>query len=630
MRRLLCWSTIVALTSCASAGRGDAPAARLERFEIVSRTLAFDGAEFDPAGEYETIVAVAHLRINPRHLANRAIVDLALAPQTDGWVSYKADVIIVRPRLAQLASRVLLLDVPNRGAKLLLRMANEGSNVIDAAAGIGNAYTMRRGHTLVWIGWQGDIALAANGRLAGTAFPSLPFGGQVGTEAVFDDAAREGTIKLAYPAASLDQASAQLTVRADAGAVASALPASAWRFKGAREIELTRASGVDAGAIYRFDYAARDPKPMGLGMAALRDVASFLKSGAPDAAGQPNPLADIRPSVALAVGVSQSGRFLREWIWQGFNADPAGGKVFDGAMVLLAGAGKGAVNARFSQPEQAEPGERFPFSYAVSRDPASGASDGIFALCRQDDTCPKLMHVDSSVEFWQARAALVVTDGAGRDLALPDDVRAYLMASTQHIAAATPTVGVCRYPNNPAQQAPLVRALLERLVGWTRDASAPPPSRYPRMNEAMLTPAQRDAVGFPDLSALGVGFPAGLNELPGYQLLVPMADADGNDIAGVRLPEVAVPLATYGGWNLRRQGLAQGRLCGLNGLYLPFAASARAGDPRRAVAQRYGSRLEYAKAVALAARALRDQGLLLDEDVARYIERAKVEPRVAP
>jgi hypothetical protein len=386
-------------------------------------------------------------------------------------------------------------------------------------------------------------------------------------------------------------------------------------------------------------------------MAALRDVTAYLKAAAPDGAGQANPLADIKPQLAIAVGVSQSGRVLRDWIWQGFNQDPRGGKVFDGAMPLIAGSRKSFVNQRFAQPgrystqhlDHITYGDQFPFSYAVTTDPVGGATDGIFARCQATASCPKLMHVDSSVEFWQGRASLVVDNGAGKDIALPPEVRAYLLSSTQHMAAERPSTGVCKYPSNPARQSPAVRVLLDRLVDWARDGKEPPPSRYPRHADGMLTAPTRDSVGFPEVR--GVDFPVAVNELTvvdyggakarpdparRYQLFVPMADADGNDIAGIRLPDVAVPLATYTGWNLRRKGYAEWQLCGLNGAHLPFAPTARAGDARKAVSQRYPSRLAYAKAVALAARELRDQELLLQEDVDRYIERAKVDTRVAP
>lgn len=313
----------------------------------------------------------------------------------------------------------------------------------------------------------------------------------------------------------------------------------------------------------------------------------------------------------LAVGAGQGGRMLREMIRDGFNVAPMGRRVFDGVMVMMTGGG-----------------EQFPFTYGTATDPVSGSSGGIFSRCSVTGTCPKLVHLDSSNDFWQSRASLVATGGSARDVALPEDVRAYLMSSTQRFYADRPVPGECRHPNNPARQSPVVRVMLDHLVAWVRNGKAPPPSRFPQLGDAMLTKADRDSVGFPDLRALGVIHPDGLEPHGPYPLFVPMADMDGHDIAGIRLPDIEVPLATHAGWNVRRGRAAPAPLCGPNGLFLPFAPTPRAGDPRRAISQRYPSRIEYAKAVALAARSLRDQGLLLQEDVDRYIERARRETRV--
>lgn len=323
----------------------------------------------------------------------------------------------------------------------------------------------------------------------------------------------------------------------------------------------------------------------------LRDAAILLQ-------------AEYKPTVTLALGVGQGGRVLRDMIRDGLNMSPERRKVFDGAMVLMTGGG-----------------DEFPFTYATATDPASGRSGGIFARCSATATCPKLVHLDSSNDFWQSRAALVTTGGTARDVGFPGDVRAYLMSSTQHIYADRSVQGDCQHPNNTARQSPVVRVMLDHLVSWSRNGKAPPPSRFPLLGDSMLTRADRDSVGFPDLRALGVIHPEAA-------VLVPMADVDGHDIAGIRLPEIEVPLGTHAGWNVRRGRATPAPLCGPNGLFLPFAATPRAGDPRRAISQRYPSRIEYAKAVAAAARSLRDQGLLLQEDVDRYIERARRETRV--
>jgi hypothetical protein len=640
---------LLALAGCAGLRAGDGPAAQVEKFELVSRHPAFGGRAFDAVGPYEVVTGVATVRVDPRDARNSVITDIARAAGRDGWVRYQADVVVLRPQRAAHAAPVMVVDLPNRGHKLFPVLVDGATGRLDTAADAGTGFTLRQGYTMVWIGWQGDLALGRGGATLGTALPRVGgrdrVSGAVEEEAEFDDAQPVSRMQLTYPAANEQ---GELTVRSRAAAAPTVI--AGWRWVGDDAIEITRPPRLDGGATYRFRYTARDPKVMGLGLAAVRDVAAWLKAGR----GAGNPLADIRPRVALAVGVSQAGRALRDFLWLGLNANPGGGRVFDGAMPLIAGAKKSFTNYRFALPgrnstqhnEHLTPGDQFPFSYAVTRDPLTGATDGIFARCQASATCPKLMHVDSSTEFWQGRAALVVTDGAGHDIALPDDVRAYLMSSTQHMAAlGPPTTGLCKYPHNPAPQGPLVRALLADLVAWTRDGTAPPPSAYPTLADVRLAAPTVDATGFPVIRPDPVPFPQVINDLTvvdysvvpprpdparRYQILVPMVDADGHDIAGVRLPDIAVPLATHTGWNLRRPWYAEDELCGLNGLVLPLPARARPGDPRLAIGQRYPARIEYAKAVALVARDLRDRRLLLQEDVDHYIDQARTEPRVAP
>lgn len=664
LRQLWPWllAPLLLLGGCAQRGGtpGGPPPAVVERLELHKRQPAWGGQRFGEVGAYELVVATAHVKVDPAHPANQAIADLALAAGPDGAVRYRSNVLLLRPRDAARASGVWVFDVANRGRKLMLQLVNDGALQADTAAQAGNAWLMRQGHTLVWVGWQGDMPLDPTGNTVGMALPVATQGGAPVTgpsleEVVFDNADAQGVIPLSYPAASTDPARAHLTVQARPDAPANVLPTSAWRFKDASTVELQRPAGFDAGAIYQFSYQARDPRPMGLGMAAVRDVLGFLKTATTDAAGQPQPLADLRPRVTVALGISQSGRFLRDFIWQGFNAAPGGGRVFDGALPTIAGSRKTFTNVRWAQPgrysRQHEDhtyfGDQFPFTYASSTDALTGRTDGLYTRCQASRSCPKLMHLDSSLEFWQARSSLVATDTAGRDLAPPEDVRLYLMASTQHVSAATPAAGICQVPNNPARQAATYRALMARLVAWARDGTAPPASRFPGVQAGTLVAPQAAAMGWPDLAALGLALPAAPNVLAvvdhaqhppradatrRYPVLVPKVDADGHDLAGIRGPDVAVPLATHTGFNQRKAGFAPGQLCGLNGAYLPLATTAaeRAArrDPRPAVAERHASRAAYLQRVRAAAEALRADGLMLDEDVARTLEAAAQDPRV--
>ncbi|MBT2302076.1 hypothetical protein J7E70_16560 [Variovorax paradoxus] len=661
-RSLWIVACVLSLTACSTSNQSPPASGRaavVERLDVGTRRPAFGGQRFGESGSYELLAGIATVRVDARHPANKAIVDLASAADADGLVRFRTDVVILRPTEAARASRVLIVDIPNRGNKLALSRLSDGGNQLDNSADAGNGWAMRQGHTLAWIGWQGDVPLGKGGQTVGTDLPIATAHGQAITgrsleEFVFDNAESKNIGALTYPANSSNPDDARLSVRARPGTPAATLPSTAWRFLDPRRIEITRAPGFDAGAIYEFEYTARDPKVMGLGFAAMRDVAAFLKSGRPDAAGQANPMADLRPSVSVLMGISQSGRFLRDFVWLGFNAASDGGRVFDAAMPLIAGSRKSFVNARFAQPgrysrqheDHLYPGDQFPFSYATSTDPVSGAADGIFARCERDDTCPRLMHLDSNLEFWQARASLVTTQGDGGALPLPSGVRAYLIASTQHGPASQPVAGICQHPNNPSVQGPLIRAAMARLVEWARDRTPPPASRYPAAGQG-LAPLDRAAMGFPDLSALGIRFPEVLNELSvveasgppwradparRYRALLPRTDADGHDMDGVRLPDVEVPLATYSGWNLRKAGFAENDLCGLNGISIPFAKDAAERtarrDPRPSIAERYRTRTEYVHRVKAAADNLRESGFMLDEDVQRTVERARMEPRV--
>lgn len=637
---------------------GPTPAV-VEKLDLTARKPAFAGQSFGAIGAYEFIAGVATVRVDPKNPANAAVVDIDKAADGDGFARFQTDVVILRPVDASKASRALIVDIANRGNKLALARLADGANQYDTAAQAGNGWPMRQGHTFAWIGWQGDVPLGKAGQLVGTRFPVARNGTAAITgpsleEFIFDKAEPKSMGELTYPAASQDQAKATLTVRATPAAAPTTLTASAWRFVDDRKIEITRPDGFDAGAIYQFTYEARDPMVMGLGLVALRDVTTFLKTGSATGA-VANPIADIKPNVAVVIGISQSGRFLRDFVWYGFNRAANGRKVFDGAMAMIAGSRKSFTNARFAQPgrfsRQHEDhiyyGDQFPFSYAVTSDPVGGKRDGIFARCRTTDTCPKLMQLDSNLEFWQARAALVVADGRGKAIPIPRDVRLYLMASTQHGPAAKPGIGICQQLNNPAAQAPLSRALMARLIAWAHDGRTPPASRYPTVGKGLVEP-QRAAIGFPDLAAIGVNFPKVYNQLTvvdyaanppridaakPYKITMPRTDKDGHDIDGVRMPEIAAPLATYSGWGLRKAGFGEGDLCGLNGVYVPFAKDATertaTRDPRPSIAERYVSRRAYVGKFKAAAAALRKDGFLLDEDVARLSEAAAKDPRIA-
>ncbi len=621
----------VAALAVPPARQADAPAPQV-RLEITARVPAYNGRIFGARGAYETITGVAHMRIDPHARANRGIVDLERAPRArDGLVEYAIDFAILRPIDPSKARRIMIYEVVNRGMRLMPMMMGGGTNPADAGDGL----LQNAGFTLVASGWQGDIAAKS---LIGARFPVatnglIPATGTVSTEAIFDSPTGT-TIALPYPAETLDQQeTARLTVRQLASDPPINLPSGSWRFVDDRKIEIQRPTGVDAGAIYSFTYAAKDPKVMGLGFAATRDFIAWLRR-APVAEG--NPLADIGApakhyDTAVAFGGSQSGRYLRDFLWQGFNRDLAGRRVFDGVIPFIPGARQTFTNFRFAEPgrfsrqheDHGVPGFTFPFTYATLTDPVTGKRDGVLKSCSSTRTCPRLFHIDTSAEFWQAGSSLVGTGGTGRDVPLPANVRAYMIAGGAH--APGMVLPACRYPANALNYSPVVRALLMAMIDWAAAGTEPPANRWPSLAKGELVPV--DALRGPSVPAAGLVWakvqnrpeaPAGK---PAWPVFVPAIDPDGNDMAGIRLPDVAAPKGTWLGWNLRKTGFGEGDLCLLAGSYLPFAAdaAARAGDLRLSLAERYASPDARAAQVRAVTEALRRERLLLDIDAERLI-----------
>jgi hypothetical protein len=607
-------------------------------FQVTSRSDAFDGAVFASVGVYEQVTAIAHMKIDPGAPTNRGIVDLEGAPrEADGMVHYDVDVQILRPRDSTKAKRVMVYDVVNRGNKTISAMRSASAQ----GANAGMVFLAQRGYTIVWSGWQGDIS--ANS-LIGARFPvatdrGRPIVGRITSETIFDAPTGE-RIALPYPAASVDPSSARLTVLQRTGDPEESIAPGDWHFEDDAHVTLKRPSNMDAGAVYRFSYLARDPKVMGLGFAAVREIISFLRHSSAE---QGNPLAQIGTagcersaqgacvnpaggvfSSAVAFGASQSGRFLRDFLWQGFNRDMTGGRVFDGMFALVAGARRTFTNMRFAEPgrfsrqheDHDVPGFDFPFTYGALRDPVTGKTDGILSRCQRDETCPKLFHVDTSAEFWQAGASLVGTGGTEKDVVFPKNVRVYMIAGGAH--APGMTIAACQSPANPLNYTPVVHALLINLIDWTTGSRDPPANRWPRVADGEVR--HLEALQTPDLQSIGISWPKVVNQpiVSGgtrkWPVLVPKVDADGNDVPGIRIPEMAAPSGTYLGWNLRKAGFGAGDLCSLFGSYLPFASdSGRGSDPRLSLGDRYGSTSRDERLHAAVEELSRDR-LLLTED----------------
>jgi alpha/beta hydrolase family protein len=638
----------------------------VRRIEITEReTPVFGGAEFGGVGAYERLHGTAYCELDPAHALNADIVNLDKTPRNArGRVEYQVDFRILKPIDLDRGNGWLLYDVPNRGNQPVLPRLNgapEGGHPRTA----GNGILMCHGFTIVWSAWQGDVPPGADRLVA--RFPIAvgadgPLTGMVREEFIAEATGLLGDANiqevsedrfigtLTYPVADLNAASATLTVRqreADPRAKPQGL---AWRLLDGRHVEITRttAPGFDRGAIYEFIYLARDPIVMGIGFAAIRDIVAFLRHATHDEAGDANPLApDAKRHIrhALGFGISQSGRVLRDMLYYGFNQDLAGRKVFDAMLPVVGGSRRTCVNSVFGQPgrysrqheDHSYGDDQFPFTYPTLTDPISGRTAGILQRARDAGVCPKLMHLDTESDSWQARSSLVVTDTVGRDIAMPDDVRVHLASGVQHAAPRPMAKRATQLPGNPLGYGAFMRALLIALVEWVEHDVPPPASRFPSRVAGSLVPLAEARTGFPVLP--GVNLPTVLNELrlrdhsveppvesTAYPVFVPSVDADGNAVDGLRHPLLEAPLATHTGWAVRAAGFAEGDLFTVNGSMIPFAATEaerqRAGDPRPSIAARYASREAWADRLGEATARLVADRLLLPEDADRLMRAA--------
>ncbi len=611
-----------------------------------------EAAPFGQVGAYERVTGTARGEIDPEHPANRGIALIAQAPRNArGRVEYSTPVYLLRPADAARGSGRLLYEVNNRGRKMLF------SSLADGPAGIndprtrddlGNAFPLTLGHVLVWSGWDPD-APRAKGGLALDA-PVATDAGRPIVQRVRDEfvsGTRIGVLesfRLSHQAASQSTDQARLTVRACEADTPREVPPGDWAFIDARTIRLRDDLSVSPGYLYEFHYDATAPKVQGLGFAATRDVVSYLRHH-PDALA----LTGRPVSHAMAIGISQAGRYLRDHISQGFNRDEDGRRVFDGVLSHIAGVGRVFLNAPFAQPartctqheDHRFPENAFPFSAARQTDPLTGQTG---SLLPGDEGDPLLIEINTSTEYWQKGASLLHTDPLGSvDVALPDSARVYLIAGTQHggRAGMTADPGPAVNPRNPHNPMPAVRALLVALDAWVTSGQAPPPSRVPSIADGTLVAP--DQTGFPEIPGAAIVRTTNRISPPGdwvepthddraYRPLVCRVDADGNEVAGIRLPDVAVPLATLTGWNAYRPPYPAGEIADRDGSCLAFApdevARQACGDPRPSIARRYRDRDDYVRRVRAAAQALVDERLMLPDDADACIERARRDPRL--
>jgi hypothetical protein len=626
--------------------------AELVSLDIRERQPFAGGISFGDSGPYERISGIARFALDPSHPRNKTIVDLSRAPRNaDGKVEFESDFVILAPKDPSKGNGAIFYDVNNRGNKLALRFFNyaPGGNDLDKPKSEGDGFLMRRGYTVVWCGWigemlPGDHRLLLHAPIATEA--GKPIRGIVRYEMSTDKPAdslplsrREG--HGSYSPTQEGEAKAVLTWRMRETDPRVEIPRGQWSIERPplpdrkdgvpatlRPIRLHLAGGFRPGYLYELICEAEGPLVQGCGYAAVRDLISFLRY---DTSDRNLFLVAGKPALhrALGFGVSQSGRFLRNFSYLGFNGDENERIVFDGLMPHVAGGGLGFFNHRFAQPtrfagqheDHSYPVDYFPFTYGPAVDPFSKKPDSILSRYPDGKLAPKIMHTQSAAEYWHRSGSLVHTDALGtKDAVIPTNVRVFAFGGTQHGPAADPPPrGIADNLNNPGDYRPYLRALLDALDSWVKDGTEPPASVYPRIDEGMLVHWSQKSTGFPALP--GVRYPQVIQQpacldfgprfaeegiitveppriIGKYAVLVPRSDPDGNDLGTLLPPEVSVPLATYTGWNLRgRDAGAEAMLANLLGSYIPFpktkAQRLSTGDPRLSLEERYGTFSRY-------------------------------------
>jgi hypothetical protein len=639
---------------------------RTEVTLTIDHTQSFaDGESFGDVGTYERLTGSVHFALDPADPANANVVDLLLAPtNAQGQVEFTADLDILKPIDLARGSGRLLYDVNNRGNKTVLRAFNDGPpepNPLTLASA-GNGYLMRQGYTLIWSGWQGD--LLPGDHMLTCDLPEAFENGKRVRGLVRQEFIVDATGGLAMPlsgaanirnyeAVDLDPAHATMTVREHELDERQPLAPGAWTFADAGTCAVV--GGFKPGWIYELIYETEGSRVMGLGLVGIRDLMAFLRHD--DA----SPFAGHAQQTYI-YGQSLSARVVRQLIYDGYNADPDGRQVFTAAYTHVSGGGRLFANARFAQvgryPRQHEehqwPSERYPFAYSAVPDAYFTEVDSVL---KRPESDPLIMHTHTNTEYWNRHASLGHTDPrTGDDLELPDSVRMYFLASAQHMGSALVPDDVGQQAQNRMSNGPLMRAALAAMDAWANDGTPPAPSRVPRRaDETLVSPEQAvralpKVPGFDTPTApsrlplydYGPDFERGfVTEHPpkpmgdkAYTVQLPLVDADGNDLGGLRSPEIMTPVGTHTGWNLRREGFAEGDLASLMGSFVPFARTKAereaSGDPRASIKERYASHAAYVGAITQAAQSLVGDGLLLQEDVVRYTAAAQARNPLDP
>jgi hypothetical protein len=605
--------------------------AAVTRVEVTSRTSV------EP--NYERVAGKVYFAVDPKIAANRAIADIDLAPRNaQGLVEFSSSMLVLRPKDPAKSNGTAILEISNRGGTGLLNGLN-----------LNDEFLLDRGFTVVWIGWEFDVpdregiiklyAPVLNG-VTGPARAEIIVGRKSTSESLGD--------RNMIPFAVADLAGGTMTVRDSPDGPRTTIPRTQWRFSAdGKKAEFD--AGYEPGRIYEVVYTAKDPAVAGLGMAAVRDYAAYIKQHGASGfspTGTDGAANDIKR--AITVGISQSGRFLRTFLYDGFNADEQGKQVFEGVWAHIAGGGMGGFNTRFAQPSRSS-GEYTAFDYPNKLAPFTTTE--LLAKSRAQNVAPKLFLTNGAQEYWGGGESLIhITADGKRDAPIPANTRIYFVAGTSHgtgrgtndLAATAQTA-----MSNAMEWKFFQRAMAVAMNDWIARGVEPPPSQVPLIAKNQLvevaalkfpklpgvnTPKfafQPRRLDFgPEFASKGIAAFEPPREGAPFPALVPQVDDDGNETSGIRMAELRVPLATYTGWNLRNADTgAPEHLVPLTGGMILFPKARvdreKAGDPRQSIAERYRDEQDYLRRTEAIAKELARQRFVLESDVPLVVTRAR-------
>ena len=627
-------------------------------------------------GQYEKIRGIAYGEVDPSDPRNAVITDIELAPvNVQGMVEYSMDIFILKPVDLNRGNHRILFDFNNRG-QMRVGLFNDAvtTNNPTSAKDAGTGFIMNLGYTVVGSGWEPavsgvdamkiivPVATKDGATITGPSYEYIVF-----------DNDKTATSRLAYAAANTDKSQAALTVRERLDDPPTTVPATGWDYTSEDGTEiclLPSGTPFQQSYIYEFTYTTKNPVIAGIGLAATRDFVSFLRT-ATDAEG--NPLAgDVQHTFSYSI--SQPSRTLNDLQELGFNEDLNGQRVFDGILSHTGGGSGDQINFRFAQTGRTErnrqnhlyPESVFPFAHQVLTDHLSGKTAGRGERGEASGTTPKRFEINTANEYWVKACSLLHTDTQGNDLLDPENVRFYLLSGLSHGVGDITNKGEGQQFTNAVSPHAAHRALLAALDEWVSEGTTPPESQIPRrsVDAALAVPqpgsltgiVPQDELGWPDIpgvtyngltttryhldfgedidSGIASTYPPSVAGRPAYPIFVSKVDEDGNEVAGVRLPEVEAPVATTTGWALRRAGFSENEGCESNGQHIPFAVTkaerVASGDPRLSLEERYKNHDGYVQAVTKAARKLEEQRFLLPADVQQYIKDAQASDVLNP